>query len=863
MIAPIRELQSLVLSEVCTTPSNGDLFLSRVRNALAGLGHATPESGPADIAALLRQGMLRCQLALGEEVELRVPCVGFWPNATLWRQFKCSTRIAGVGHLLVKPERWEPSWLDPGAPHVVEEAIRETSRRIPRPVSGDPLVAELTGHTSYVSRGQRVAVQAAFLIPPGSTAIINLPTGGGKTLAFQLPALAWAGQGGMTVVVTPTIALAKDQEQRFRELQGRNDSTRLGDWTPLAYHGGLSDDSKRAIHRAIRNGEIPVLFASPEALTGALRGPLFDAARQGRLKIFAIDEAHIVSQWGQQFRPEYQSIAGLRDSLLAVCPSTARFRTLLLSATLTADSCDTLRDLFGQEGCQVVGEVALRPEPGFLLQSVNEESEKQARILEALSFLPRPLILYTTLRDHAAWWYQQLESSGYRRIRLVRGGDLSNVAGDQMLRDWRESEVDIVVATSAFGLGMDQQEVRSVVHACLPETIDRYYQEIGRAGRDGNASVALIVTTSQDVATAQGLAEQRLISVDRGFERWEAMWVRNRADVDQVYILSLNDRPSDIAESGLRNASWNLRTLVLMVRAGLIAFASHQPPVVDRRENEDDIAYEERRRQTLERFFREVAVRIVDPRHLSKNHWDDMVASTRTALRAADEKSLRLVMELRSLGRPLNDIFREIYTLQNPVTRPPRLSGSCPVTRNRGEVSFRSAEPEVAGMERTSAILSADFEQALAPSADEAGRCWVSYETIIGDPRGSRRWRESVLSLMRYAVAAGVVELSVPDGLLSTSEWSQLISRSSHRFIIRTPAESDNRFIPEPPVPRLTLLSEVQARSRELEWAMTADRPRHVLIVPRSTLDSSNPNRRLLDLVRHLRIEDLLSRLQL
>jgi superfamily II DNA helicase RecQ len=139
--------------------------------------------------------------------------------------------------------------------------------------------------------------------------------------------------------------------------------------------------------------------------------------------------------------------------------------------------------------------------------------------MEAIHHLPRPLILYTTLRDHAEGRFEKLRFAGFRRLRMVRGGDLSDADGDQILRDWQNRSVDIVVATSAFGLGMDQAEVRSVVHACLPETIDRYYQEVGRAGRDGKAAAALLVSTPEDLGTAETLAKERLISVDRGFER--------------------------------------------------------------------------------------------------------------------------------------------------------------------------------------------------------------------------------------------------------------------------------------------------------------------------------------------------------
>uniref|UniRef100_E6PXR7 DNA 3'-5' helicase n=1 Tax=mine drainage metagenome TaxID=410659 RepID=E6PXR7_9ZZZZ len=768
--------------------------------------------------------------------------------------------MAGTQHLLVRPQPWVPVWLDKDAPSVVDAAIRELVRRPSRLVPADPLVFESAGTPNYVTPGQRAAVQAGFLLPGGSTAIISLPTGGGKTLAFQLPALSGMSQGGLTLVVVPTVALAKDQEDRFLSLARLRDADNSQSWCPLAYHSGLSEEEKRKVRAAIRDGSVPIVFASPEAIMGALRAPLFDAARQGRLKLFAVDEAHVVAQWGQEFRPEFQSIAGLRDALLDACPPAEQFRTLLLTATLTADCYETLRFLFGRGNCQLISELSLRPEPGFLISLAADETVRIARIMEGLRYLPRPLILYATLREPVEEWFYRLRSAGFRRLRMVRGGDLADEEGEAILRDWRRGAIDIIVATSAFGLGMDQSEVRSVIHACLPETIDRYYQEVGRGGRDGKAAAALLVSTPNDEVTAKGLAHQQIISVDRGFERWEAMWDRRKPIGNGSSVVSLDARPADISDTSIRNASWNLRTLVLMVRTGLIRIVPHLPPLMEPAPDEDIVRFELKRKEMLRRFSREVAVRILDSRHLDKAHWDKAVAQTRVTLRRGDERALALVQELRNLKRPLNEIFRETYTLSDPPVHLPRMMGSCPVTRRNGTVSFTTADPELTLFAKTDLALSAELERALSPCLDSGGRYWVAYDGIPGDPREFRNWHENFISLLRHMVAGGVVELSVPDVALSPKEWSQLIMRSANNFIIRT-SQSEETSTAAWEVPRLTLLGAQPLDTETVEQAMIVHRPYHVIVVPRSQLDPLAPRRRLLDVRRHLSIEDILARL--
>lgn len=856
MIAPLRDLQQLVLDPAVGLRRQDDPLLTRIASALRA-ARVGGEVGPADLAALLRQGTIRADEG-ADTAELRVPRASGWPDAPMWRTFMCDVATAG-DHFLIRPRIWEPSWLDPGASDVVIAAIRERSRRTLRPVSADPLVTKYTGYRAYSSAGQREAVRAAFLMPTASTTIVALPTGAGKTLAFQLPALRFAGSAELTVVIVPTVALARDQEERFRDLLQRTATGAPVAAQPLAYDGGLPGDTKRAIAGGIRDGTLPIVFVSPEAALGALRGPLFDAATHGRLRLFAIDEAHVVSQWGQQFRPEFQSVAGLRNALLAACPTHARFRTLLLTATLTSESLEALRLFFGGD-CQIVSELQLRPEPGYLVTAETSEAQRKQHVLEAMRCLPRPLILYTTMRDDAADWSEHLRTAGFRRLRMVRGGDASGGDGEKLLREWKTRAVDVVVATSAFGLGMDLPEVRTVVHACLPESIDRYYQEVGRGGRDGNASVALLLTTDADVGVAEGMALEPIISAERGFERWEAMFRGGRTGGDGTHVVSLDDRPADIHETGQRNYQWNLRTLVLMARAGMLDFAAHTPPLVERIVGESDDNYETRRTATMTRFYREVAVQIQDSSHLVRTHWEKLVRAKRATLREADRRGIELLHALRELRRPVNALFRDVYTIDELRIAPPPFAGDCPVTRAQGHSSSQTADPELTTLDRTSATMSDVLRSQLRSGTDEAGRTWVSYEPAA-DQRDQRDLRRKIINLLRVVVANGVVELCVPSSLLEEEDWLDLAARAPTGFVAKAELRSTSPFEAQMRLPRLTLLTGREVDVTRVMTAMQADCDGHILVLPASTRDPRHAGRLLFDVTNHFGLFDLAARL--
>lgn len=857
----VHAFQNALLGGGSRSPNEDDL-LQRLLDTVHEINNNGTSAGKADIAGLVRQCLLRIKLEENWDAQLRVPSSPGWPTIAEWGSFSCSAEVAGPSHLLLRAVDWCPAWLGQRSNEVIEAAVSRAPRRTLQTVPIDPVVRPFTGYERYSSIGQRAAVRAAFLMPAGTTLIVNLPTGAGKSLVFQLPTLVYQSAGALTLVVVPTVALARDQERRFSELQDGSGKRILASSTvPLAYHSGLSREEKSAILASVRDGSQPILFASPESIMGALRGPLFQAAEEGRLRYFVIDEAHLITQWGQQFRPEFQSLAGLRDSLRNTCPTASlAVRTLLLTATLTQECYDTIHFLFGASDCQLVGELALRTEPGYIIHHAGSEREREQHVLDAVRHLPRPLILYTTLPDHAEELLSRLTNLGFKRVRLVRGGDMAAEGAGEMLRQWQQGQFDMVVATSAFGLGVDHSGIRAVIHACLPETVDRYYQEVGRTGRDGRASVAVLSTAPADRAIAESLAKERLISVHRGFERWLAMWSRRAMLPDGTHVVSLNERPSDIDESGPKNVSWNLRTLMLMVQSGLIRLLPHKPPQLQMTANETDEHFDQRRRETLHTFIAQIVIEIQDSHHSSKHHWDSVVANTRGRLYASDRQSLALVLELLNLKRPLNELFREIYALTDPNLRPPYVPGSCPITRADGTDGFAAPATELIEFKTTTSLLSAEFRHLIERYSDTAQRCWVLVPSPGADRITQRRTHDDVIRCLTLLVHRGIAEVATSDGYLSQKDWDQLRNNSPVNFIAQGVSE-DDPFSPPPPLPRVTVLPVIAPQAGQIQNAMSIQRPTHIILFPDHAIDPRQQSRRLREMVPHCSLEEFISRL--
>jgi superfamily II DNA/RNA helicase len=659
----------------------------------AALHQVQGSTGYPDLAVLIRQ-VLRTSDATrqeGEEAQvgqsrLRLP-VDLFPTDFDFGSYGLISSSAG-DQIALEASPWKPSWLPDAVDPLDELANTPTIRRRDERVAADPFLVAADRTTShYRTHGQRAAVRSAMLLDPGDTLLINLPTGTGKTLAMTTPALAFRGQ--LTVVVVPTVALAQDQARRIRELRP--------DYQPAAYHGGLSVNEKKHFRQRIENGEQEIVFTNPEAVVTSLAKPLTKAAEHGRLGLFAIDEAHVVLSWGDAFRPHFQALAGFRRHLHRAASEAGhdRCKTILASATLTEDAVALLDKLFGDPTpIKAVQAPSVRPEPIYWgLQNIPGE-QRDEWLLEALRHLPRPAIVYTTLRNPQPYrrssltprrLVKVLQQHGFRRVVAIDGGSSPKERERALegLRDRRsESEepagLDLVIANSAFGLGIDIPDVRAVVHACLPEGLDRYYQEVGRGGRDGQSSVSLLLPTKDDRNIAKGMASPKYLTADLARNRWKAMWSARRVIHGDLVRLPLTAVHQDLERDSEFNQKWNLFTLVLLARCSAITWDFH----IDQDDNEGWIT-----------------IRVDEaPGTLgTENYWSDVVEPVRAQLVSNSGNNLGRLMKTLA-GRECTGVqIAGTYK----IAEPPRLAitsgvacGGCIACRQAGRQPYQDRSPE-------------------------------------------------------------------------------------------------------------------------------------------------------------------------
>ncbi|MDX1346672.1 MAG: DNA helicase RecQ [Thiomicrorhabdus chilensis] len=332
----------------------------------------------------------------------------------------------------------------------------------------------------------------------GQDCFVLMPTGGGKSLCYQIPALM---RPGTAVVVSPLIALMQDQVTALK----------ANGVSAAYYNSSLDYEAADQVMMQLHNGQLDLLYVSPERL---LNTHFLQTLQSLPIALFAIDEAHCISQWGHDFRPEYAQMGRLRD----LFPSVP-----FIALTATADHAtrhDILQRLHLHQP-QIHVSSFDRPNIRYTVLEKRQPMKQLLGFLEQREQETRKEsgIVYALSRKRVEEVAQKLIDEGYNAKAYHAGlpGEIRQKVHQQFLRD----EVDIVVATVAFGMGIDKSNVRFVVHYDLPKNIEGYYQETGRAGRDGLESEALLLFGMQDVATAKHFVEQVANEEQRRIENFK------------------------------------------------------------------------------------------------------------------------------------------------------------------------------------------------------------------------------------------------------------------------------------------------------------------------------------------------------
>jgi ATP-dependent DNA helicase RecQ len=336
------------------------------------------------------------------------------------------------------------------------------------------ILQRIWGHPGF--RGLQSDVISEVLA--GRDVLAVLPTGGGKSVCYQIPALLRPGLG---LVVSPLIALMTDQVEALRQQGVR--ASRLD--------SGISLDERSAIWRSARSGELDLLYVSPEGLAS---GAILDRLAGLPLSLIAIDEAHCVSQWGHDFRPDYRTLGRLAE----LFPGVPR-----IAVTATADQRtreDIVRSLRLGRARVLVDSFA---RPNLQLSAIRKESGSRARTDTAVIDLVRERrgksgVVYCGSRDGCERVAQALEQAGIKAIAYHAGMDARE--RDRRLGRFLAEEGAVMVATIAFGMGVDKADVRFVIHADPPGSLEAYWQEIGRAGRDGEPAEGITLYGPSDIA---------------------------------------------------------------------------------------------------------------------------------------------------------------------------------------------------------------------------------------------------------------------------------------------------------------------------------------------------------------------------
>ena len=318
--------------------------------------------------------------------------------------------------------------------------------------------------------------EAALSVLSGRDTLLVMPTGAGKSGVYQLAGLALEGP---TVVVSPLIALQHDQVTRLGALPGAGARA-------AALNSGLNDRERAELFGRLERGELEFLFLAPEQL--GVAGTL-EHLRAAKPSLFVVDEAHCIAQWGHDFRPEYRQLGAAVTAL-------GHPAVLALTATAAPPVRKEIVQALEMRRARTLVHGFDRPNLHLAVETFADEAEKEAALVRSVLAAPKPGLVYTATRKHAEATAAALRAEGVRAAAYHAG--LARDERDEVQRAFLAGNTEVVAATVAFGMGIDKADVRFVFHLDVPGSLDAYYQEVGRAGRDGKPAQARLFYRPED-----------------------------------------------------------------------------------------------------------------------------------------------------------------------------------------------------------------------------------------------------------------------------------------------------------------------------------------------------------------------------